>query len=508
MQTLGALAGLAAGTIVPGAVPAAQAEGIAIHSVGLNSATLPAHGALFAALPGTRTHGASFVADLSPAAIITDPAGLDIIQQQLGEQHPPVLVVPVVREVLGPVSAAIYDNPSAQMTVIGVTGTSGKTTTTYLLEAALLAAGHRVGIIGTTGTRIMGEPVATELTTPEAPTLQALFAQMLAAGVTHVVMEVSSHAIALGRIAGTQFAVRAFTNLSQDHLDFHPDLEDYFRTKAELFGSRFGETAASVVCINDEWGTRLAADLGLRAVTVATSGQPADLYIADQKVHPDGTQEATVHVGAKTYPLSLQLPGAFNLANAAVALACGLSLGEDLSVLTAGLAATTVPGRMEKISAGQDFLAVVDYAHKPEAVRQVLQTVRRQTSGRVGIVLGAGGDRDQSKRPLMGEAAGELADLVIVTDDNPRSEDPATIRAAVLAGVTSVTSSREVDVREIGDRSAAIAAAVAWAQPGDAVIIAGKGHETGQKIGDQVLHFDDREELRREVAAKQAAQQS
>ena len=378
---------------------AEQAQ-VPITEVGLNSAELPA-GALFAAVPGTRVHGARFAADTAAAAILTDEAGWGLLSAA-GETRP-VLVVDDVRSVLGVAAAAVYGDPSSQLTVIGITGTSGKTTTSYMLEAGLLAAGYRVGLIGTTGTQINGRPVPTSLTTPEAPTLQALFVQMLAEGVTHVVMEVSSHALMRG---GQEF--------------------------------------------------RLAAPSG--AVVAAT----------------------------------VPLPGRFNVANAALALALADTVGVDMTALLPGLAGVGVPGRMEVVDCGQDFLAVVDYAHKPAAIKAVLATVRGQITGRIGLVVGAGGDRDHSKRPIMGAEAAAGADYVVVTDDNPRNEDPAAIRAQVLAG----TAAGSAEVVEIGDRRAAIRQVVAWAKPGDAVIIAGKGHEVGQLIDGVTHHFDDREELR------------
>jgi len=452
-------------------------------------------GGLFAALPGTRVHGATFAADTPAGAILTDEAGLAIIDGT--DNRRPVLIVDDVRAVLGEVSAEIYGRPSERMTLIGVTGTSGKTTTTYMLERGLTAAGCTVGLIGTTGTKINGADVPTSLTTPEAPTLQALFARMEREGVTHVVMEVSSHALVLGRVGGTQFDVAGFTNLSQDHLDFHPTMEDYFSAKATFFDPASPLAAQrAVVCVDDEWGEKMA-QVADDPITVGTRGQDnLDVAAEQVSVEDTGAQEIVLDLRGTRHTLRLPMPGAFNVANAALAVALADAVGVDAAGFIAGLEAASVPGRMERIDCGQDFVAVVDYAHKPAAVAAVLDTLRGQVQGRVAVAVGAGGDRDSSKRPLMGAEAARRADLVIVTDDNPRTEDPSAIRAAVLAGAEEAAGPG-TEVREVGDRREAIEQLVAWAKPGDAVIVVGKGHEVGQIIGDTTHHFDDREEMRR-----------
>lgn len=477
-----------------------QAGRTEVTGIGLDSATLPTGGAIFAAVPGTRAHGASYAmkdAAASAVAVLTDAEGARILAAA-GDTRP-VLIVADVRESLGEASSRVYGDPSAQLKLIGVTGTSGKTTTSYLLERGLIEAGYRVGLIGTTGTRIDGEPVPTSLTTPEAPTLQALFARMLARGVTHVVMEVSSHALALGRVAGAHFDVAAFTNLSQDHLDFHPTMEEYFEAKA-LFFRPDSPLAAErqVICIDDAWGERMAGLAG-DARTVSTRGAAADFSASTPVVAESGEQSFDVEVpGHGPVAVRLALPGAFNVANATLALAAAVQAGVDPEVFARGMAAVTVPGRMERIDAGQDFLAVVDYAHKPAAVAAVLDTLRTQIEGRLGVVIGAGGDRDASKRGPMGELSAQRADLVIITDDNPRSEEPATIRAAVTAGARqgAATAVRAVEIREIGDRAEAIRQLVSWARPGDGIVVAGKGHEVGQLIKGVTHHFDDREQVR------------
>ena len=471
---------------------------VTVSSVELDSSRLNEEGALFAAVPGTRRHGAEFAAGSPAAAVLTDAAGRELLDAA-GDTRP-VLLVDDVRAVLGLVAAEIHGHPSERLTLLGVTGTSGKTTTSYLLERGLMAAGHKVGLIGTTGTRIDGRAVPTSLTTPEATTLQALFAQMLEEGVTHVVMEVSSHALELGRVTGTRFDVAGFTNLSQDHLDFHPTMEEYFEAKARFFDPASPLAAArSVVCVDDEWGQKMA-QRAADPVTVATRGAAATVTAAQTSLTPTGAQVLRLELPDATVEAELPLPGDFNIANAALATAMAWAVGVDPQAFTAGFVDVAVPGRMERIDEGQDFLAVVDYAHKPAAVAAVLDTLRGQVRGRLGVVVGAGGDRDATKRPLMGAEAARRADFVIITDDNPRSEVPATIRAAVLQG--AVDAGTDAQIREIGDRAAAIDALIAWAQPGDGVVVAGKGHEVGQLVDGVNHHFDDREEVRRALKEK------
>lgn len=463
-------------------------------------------GVLFAALPGSRAHGAVFAGtavEAGAAAILTDPEGIELMGAVA--ETVPVLVHPSPRSVLGTISAMVQGDPSAELDVVGITGTSGKTTTTYLVEAALAGAGAVAGIIGTTGSRVGGRPLVSRLTTPEAPEFQALLGVMRDAGARAVGAEVSSHALRLGRVDGTRFAVGAFLNLSQDHLDFHPDMDDYFRAKCRLFdleadpGSEVRPAERAVIVIDDEWGRSLAA-MRPDAVTVSTEpGTTADWTASESDTTDYGTQTCTVH-GPRGLAVDVELPlmGRFNVANALVALAIVDALGVDVRAAAAGLEKVRVPGRLEPVVRGQDFRVLVDYAHKPGAVAAVLTSVRWQTKGRVAVVLGAGGDRDPGKRALMGAAAAEVADLVVVTDDNPRSEDPATIRAAVREGAESASREGTV-VQEVADRGAAIAAAVDWARTGDAVVIAGKGHETGQEVAGTVYPFDDRSRAAEEL---------
>lgn len=465
-------------------------------------------GDLYAALPGSTVHGASFGPEAvanGAVAVLTDEAGLALLVASGVLAATPVLVHPEPRAVLGPISSEIYGRPSQQLSIIGVTGTSGKTTTSYLVEAALRAAGRRTALIGTVETRIDGKTFPSAFTTPEAPHLHALFATMVEQGVESVVMEVSSHALALFRADGTAFAAAGFTNLSRDHLDFHRDFEDYFAAKARLFDPASPVHAGiAVVCVDDQWGRRMS-ELVAEPVTVSTVGTDASWWAENERVDDSGVQTFTVH-GPAGYAAeaAVGIPGRFNVANALTALALADAVGVDRAVAIDAIARVRVPGRLERIDAGQEFLAVVDYAHKPAAVESVLEALRGHGTGRVAIVVGAGGDRDREKRPMMGAAA-VAADLVVITDDNPRSEDPAAIRAAVLDGARAAAGP-DTEIREIGSRREAIRAAIEWARSGDMVLVAGKGHETGQRVGDTTYPFDDRRvvaealELRREHA--------
>ncbi|WP_240519268.1 UDP-N-acetylmuramoyl-L-alanyl-D-glutamate--2,6-diaminopimelate ligase [Amycolatopsis antarctica] len=472
-------------------VPDRDAEEVSVTGATLRAQhVLP--GDLFAALPGARVHGADFAADAIAAgatAVLTDPAGAE--RPALREASVPILVHPDPRAMIGPMAAWIYGEPSLRVAVLGVTGTSGKTTTAYLIEAGLRAAGRTTGLIGTVETRIAGERIASAFTTPEAPDLQALLAVMAEQGVTHVPMEVSSHALSLGRVNGTRFAVGAFTNLSQDHLDFHRDMEDYFAAKSLLFD---GRSTTEVVVVDSPWGQALVTP---HTVTVATEQDTESTWRATGlSVTATGEQAFRMHgPDGLSAAATLPLPGAFNVANALLAAAVLDAAGVPAEQIVAGLASVEVPGRMERVYLGQDFTAVVDYAHKPAAVGQALEALRARTGGRIITVLGCGGDRDTGKRPMMGDAAVRGSDVLIVTDDNPRTEEPAAIRAAMLTGARAVGPSLGGELLEIGDRRTAIAEAVGRAGQGDVVFVAGKGHETGQEVHGVVQPFSDRDEL-------------
>ena len=449
-----------------------------------------APGDLYVALPGTKVHGAAFCADAVAAgavAVLTDPDG----RVRAAQTGVPVFVLADPRGKLGEVSCWVYGNPSSRLRLIGVTGTSGKTTSTYLLESGLRAAGHQTGLIGGVETRIGRDRLPSSLTTPEAPDLQALFAVMAERGVTAAAMEVSSHSLALGRVGGTSFDVAVFTNLSQDHLDFHPDLEDYFRAKASLFMP----PVLGVINIDDKYGRRLASSALVPVTTFSAAGRDeADWRAVDVRSGADGSTFRVIGPGGVEADVSVGLAGVFNVANALGAVVALVESGVGLEDAVAGIAACPgVPGRLERVPAsGLDMTAFVDYSHKPGAVEAVLRSLRPVTRGSLIIVLGCGGDRDRAKRPMMGAAAASLADVAILTSDNPRSEDPLAILAAMLDGVLSVPQADRARVIVEPDRAAAITQAVTLAAPGDVIVVAGKGHETGQYVARTVLPFDDR----------------
>lgn len=452
-------------------------------------------GDLFVGVPGSSAHGARFAADAVAAgacAVLTDHDGAVLA----GELDVPVLIADDVRAGVGAASALVYGDPSRRLRMLGITGTSGKTTTAYMVRAVLDAAGLTSGLLGTVETLIGRERLAhtpgASFTTPEAPDLHALLAVMAERGVTHVVMEVSSHALQLGRVDGIEFAIAGFANLSQDHLDFHHTMQEYFEAKALLFDGRAG---AHVLNIDDEWVARLRGR-PRPTVTISPTGAAADWHVVGEIVASGaGSRFTLVGPDRLNLDVRLSLPGAFNVANALMALAITHQAGIDPALAAAALAEVRVPGRMERIDAGQGFLAVVDYSHKPAAVEAALRSVRQQATGRVLLVLGCGGDRDAAKRPIMGQVGARGADLLVITDDNPRSEDPAAIRAAMITGALAVPENERSELLEIGDRAAAIRAAVGRAEDGDVVLVAGKGHETGQYVGGVVLPFDDRQAL-------------
>jgi len=431
-------------------------------------------GALFCCVRGTRVDGH----DLAAAAVAAGAAAL-VVDHAL-PLDVPQLLVPDVRAAMGPVAAAYWGHPSRDLTVVGVTGTAGKTTMTHLLASVLTAAGQPCEVIGTlSGTR----------TTPEGPELQALLAARRDRGDRAVAMEVSSHGLELHRVDATRFAVAVFTNLSQDHLDFHPTMEAYFAAKARLFTPAF--TGTAVVCTDDRWGRRLADELRARGELDLHPYGGADA--GDVRLGPEG---ATFRWRGE--PVSLALTGRFNVLNAVGAATVAAALGLDPATIAGGLsAAPPVPGRFESVGAGQPYTVLVDYSHKPDALEQALSTARELLGhdGRLTVVFGCGGDRDTAKRPVMGEVAARLADRVVLTSDNPRSEDPLAIITAVLAGIPAGSP-----VKVEPDRGRAIGLAVDGAGAGDVVVIAGKGHETTQVTGDRTIPFDDRAVARAAIA--------
>jgi UDP-N-acetylmuramoyl-L-alanyl-D-glutamate--2,6-diaminopimelate ligase len=457
-------------------------------------------GDLYVGIPGARTHGAKFAtaaAELGAVALLTDTEGSTLA----AGSGLPVIVVDEPRRVLGVVSAFVYGNPAEAFALVGVTGTQGKTTTTQLIRAAVENSGRRVAVIGTMGTWIAGEPVGSALTTPEAPDLHALFAVMRERSIDVCAMEVSSHALVMGRVDGVVFDVGVFLNLGRDHLDFHTDIDDYFAAKAQLFTP--GVSRRALVNIDDEYGVRLATDPAIPTQTFSLSDPDADwrgvIDLAGSS--PSGTSYRLSGPAGEVAG-RIAMPGAFNVTNAVAAVSAASLVGIDLAAAAAGVATLdAVAGRMERLPTGDDFAVIVDYAHKPDAIEAVLEALRPVTSGRLVVVVGAGGDRDRGKRPMMGEIAARLADVVIVTDDNPRSEDPASIRAEIVAGAVGGRAT----VTEIGDRGEAIRSAVTAAKAGDTIVIAGKGHEVGQEVGGEILPFDDRAvaaEVLRELAQR------
>ena len=491
------LADRAGATVVGGG----SAQGVLVTGVSLDSRTVRP-GDLYAALPGAHAHGATFVAGAVAAgavAVLTDPEGAGLVANGPGV---PILLVAAPRAVLGDLAALVYGHPADAMRLIGVTGTNGKTTTAYLIESALRGLGARTGLIGTVETRVGDERLTSRRTTPEAPDLHAILAVMREAGTDSVVMEVSSHALAQHRVDGVVYDVALFTNLSQDHLDYHAGMADYFAAKAALFSPERAQRG--VVCIDDEWGVALAQRRGIPLVTVS-SRRPADWTLTAG----EGPEVTLVGPGEQQLLLHCHLPGTFNLVNTAMAAVTLLQLGYAASEVERAMALEpVVPGRMERVPGGPDDpRCVVDYAHTPEAVDAALAALRPSTAGRLVVVLGAGGDRDTGKRAAMGAAGARWADDLIVTDDNPRSEDPAVIREQVLAGARSVlpadpdgtTCAPSLFSSDAG-RAAHIERAVRLAReqgrPGDnTVVVLGKGHETGQDIGGTVHPFDDRDAL-------------
>ncbi len=479
---LSELAALVGGTVVP--LSGGGDDDPAVSSIVHDSRSANG-GSLFVAIPGFSSDGH----DHADTAVRSGAVAVAV--ERLLPVPVPQLLVTSGRAALGPMAAALAGNPSQRLRVVGITGTNGKTTVTYLLESIATAAGRRSGIIGTTGAWINGRPVNLERTTPEADDLQRLFIEMVDADVEIAALEVSSHALSLGRVEGTQFEVVAFTNLSQDHLDFHGDMDSYFEAKSRLFEP--GRARCAVIWMEDQAGAKLAASTTLPVVEVgATTGQ----------VHADRVAcswegiDFTLVTPTGTTRVALSLRGRFNLANALVAAAIALELDIGLDAVAAGLeAAPVIPGRFERVLSGQPFEVVVDYAHTPASIEEAVSAARRLTDGAVVVVFGAGGDRDRAKRPLMGKAA-SAADRVVVTSDNPRSEDPGVIIAEVLAGVGS-----RVGWAVEPDRRLAIRRAMATAAPGDAILILGKGHERGQELAGVIHPFDDLQVAAEELAS-------
>jgi len=440
-------------------------------------------GDLYVAIPGLTQHGINFAQqaiDNGAVAIASDQPGCEIAKN-LGL---PWLLLGDARLDMASVAAEFYGHPEQKLKMIGVTGTNGKTTITQILRTLLLGAGHSVGVIGTLGAFVGDLEIPSKRTTPESTDLFKLLAQMVSAGADTVCMEVSSHALELHRVAGIKFDVAIFTNLTQDHLDFHGSMENYFAAKQKLFTD--SRCKVAVIDCDDDWGRKLISSTD--AQQVISVGAIGDWRISDVLTQLSGSTRFNLESPTQNFDVSIPMYGEFNAKNAALCLATCAILGLDPLVVKDSLAnLPQVPGRMQLVASNSDFLAFVDYAHTPDAVEKVLTEILVAKPTKLITVIGCGGDRDSSKRPLMGQIAARLADVVVITDDNPRSEDPAQIRQAVFEG----TLGQPAQVFKIGDRRDAIAFAISLAGSGDVVAVLGKGHEVGQEVNGIITEFDD-----------------
>ncbi len=471
--------------LIEGAEPLATSGDLSVEIRGLAyDSRKVGEGGLYFCVPGFSSDGHDF----APAAVEAGAVAL-VVERDL---ELPVAEVRVgdVRAAMAPVAARFFGEPTASLAMAGITGTNGKTTTAFLLREIIEADGRSCGLLGTVKQVVGGAEEEVVRTTPEAVDLEATFRRMLEAGDSACVMEVSSHALSLHRCDAIHFDVALFTNLTQDHLDFHADMEDYFLAKRILFAELAPE--ASVVNLDDPYGARLAEELG--CVTISAAGAAAD-FRALEVEFDDAGSSFVLEGPAGAMPVRTPLPGHFNVANALGAIAAAAALGVSPEVAVEALAtAGRVPGRFEPIDEGQGFAVLVDYAHTPDSLANVLTAARRLTEGRLIAVFGAGGNRDRDKRPKMGKVGAELSDITVITSDNPRSEEPGAIIAEIRAGA----GADGIEVEP--DRRAAIALALEAAGPGDTVVIAGKGHEQGQEFeGGRKIPFDDREVAREEL---------
>lgn len=458
-----------------------------------------APGDLFGAMPGLQVHGATFGAQAVAAgasAILTDADGARVLAD--AGVTVPLLLTEEPRNAIGEAAALVYGDPSRELTFIGVTGTNGKTTTSYFIDNALAQVHPNRGILGTVELRVRGEAIESPRTTVEAPVLHGLLARMLEEGVTAAVTEVSSHAAALDRIAGVDFAVAVFTNLQWDHLDFHVTMEGYLEAKSRLFEP--GRARRGIINIDDEWGRLLASRVRIPVQTVSTRPEvqrDADWVVTSADVGLDGVGSTFYFRGpdGNEHNAASPLPGLVNVSNAMVAIASAHAAGVPLELAIAGVAAAhAVPGRMERVieRSAVDPLAIVDYAHTPDALELALSGVRPITAGRLILIFGSDGDRDRGKRPVMGEIAARLADVIVLTDENPRSEEPSAIRAEIREGIERLRPDLK-DVHEVEPRVAAVEYGLRLGRPGDTVIITGKGHEPTQEIAGVFYRYNDRD---------------
>ncbi|MFN3866544.1 MAG: UDP-N-acetylmuramoyl-L-alanyl-D-glutamate--2,6-diaminopimelate ligase [Demequina sp.] len=475
----------------------------AVASVPVNGATVDSRdvrqGDLFGAFPGLKMHGARFAADAvaaGAAAILTDAEGEALVRD--AGLTVPVLVADDARRAMGEAAALIYGDPSRDLVFVGITGTNGKTTTAYFIDNALAQIHAHRGLMGTVELRIGDEAIESPRTTVESPVLHGLLARMREQGATAAVTEVSSHAAALERISGVEFSVAVFTNLQWDHLDFHGTMDAYLDAKAKLFEP--GRAKRGVINVDDEWGRRLAARVEIPVETVSThvdDAQAADWTVTWADIGLDGVGSRFTFTDPRGAEHSAEspLPGLVNVSNAMVAIAAAHAAGVPLPQAIAGVAtAHAVPGRMERVVERSDIdpLAVVDYAHTPDALTLALQGVRPITPGRLILIFGSDGDRDQGKRPVMGGIAADLADVIVLTDENPRSEEPAAVRSAIRAGIAQARPDLH-DVHEVEPRVAAVEYGLRLGRPGDTVIVTGKGHEPTQEIAGVFHRYNDRD---------------
>lgn len=448
-------------------------------------------GDLFVALPGLKQHGANFAAEAlekGAVALLTDSEGFHIANGLL-----PTLTLSDVRRRSGDVAAWIHDFPFGNIFSVGITGTNGKTTTASLLHQLWQLERREAGFIGTIGVSIGSEKFATSFTTPEASELQQIVATMRERHVSHLVMEVSSHALDQSRVAGAHFSLAAFTNLTQDHLDYHGTMERYFAAKARLFTSEYSDLG--IINIDDQYGQRLSQEAGIPIITISRLNKHADWCYTSVVEVTQGFDVSIRGEGGVLIEGHLPLIGDHNLDNALMAIALAYNSGIDPIAIASYLSQLVpVPGRLENIYIGQGFRALVDFAHSPDSVERILRTLRSTSSQRIIGVLGCGGDRDRTKRPIMGQLLYELADISVFTSDNPRSEDPSSILKEMVGELQIHTP----DLIEL-DRATAIRYAVSQARPGDTVVVLGKGHEMGQEIKGVKYPFDDRIELARAI---------
>jgi len=468
-------------------------------------------GDTFVAIPGLRVDGVDFVPqaiERGAKVIVAEkqvqvPAGIDLI------------IVPNARRALAELSSRFYGNPAKKLKLIGITGTNGKTTIAYLLESILREAGHKAGLIGTVETRIDGRSVPSTLTTPESLELQGLLDQMLKAGVTHVVMEVSSHSLAQYRVWGIDFDIAIYTNLTHDHLDFHHTMEEYLETKKQLF-RQLKESGIAIVNVDDPYSKKIAEEV---------QGEVLFYGVKEAKHEMRSTKQSEFDIKLRSYDIKLDwmqvvidstmiktpLTGMFNIYNILAAFQAGLALHISRDKIKAGIEKARVPGRFERVEAGQPFPVIVDFAHSPDSLQKLLETVRPFTKGKLILVFGCPGDRDREKRPIMGKIAAELADKVFITTDDPHSEDPQVIIQDILKGITnpsallgmlSLSKHYELRITNEVDRRKAIEMALGQAQKGDLVLIAGRGHEKYQDFNGKKVELDDREAAREIIKSK------